>query len=200
MLDIPATLTEHTGSQEWAQGLKADGVTLTLLRRGVTLGWKNGVGGGSRRAVRAHRCEGSEMQVAERMRTAVILVRPADSVRTALKLLGERQIRHLPVVEDGKLVGIVTDRDIRLVFPSAVTADNKEQDPFDALEKVSVDQIMTKRVLTVTPETSIVDAARLLLERRIGGLPVVQGDLLVGIITKTDILAAFVEIMQKRPQ
>jgi len=140
------------------------------------------------------------MQVAERMRTAVILVRPSDSVRTALKLLGEQQIRHLPVVEDGKLVGIVTDRDIRLVFPSAVTADNKEQDPFDALEKVSVGQIMTKRVLTVTPETSIADAARLLLERRIGGLPVVQGDLLVGIITKTDILAAFVEIMQKRPQ
>ena len=140
------------------------------------------------------------MQVAERMRTAVILVRPSDSVRTALKLLGEQKIRHLPVVEDGKLVGIVTDRDIRLVFPSAVTADNKEQDPFDALEKISVGQIMTKRVLTVTPETSIADAARLLLERRIGGLPVVQGDLLEGIITKTDILAAFVEIMQKRPQ
>ncbi|MGH7383014.1 MAG: CBS domain-containing protein [Candidatus Methylomirabilales bacterium] len=140
------------------------------------------------------------MQVAERMRTAVILVRPSDSVQTALKLLGEQKIRHLPVVEDGKLVGIVTDRDIRLVFPSAVTADNKEQDPFDALEKVSVGQIMTKRVFTVTPETSIADAARLLLERRIGGLPVVQGDLLVGIITKTDILAAFVEIMQKRPQ
>ena len=140
------------------------------------------------------------MQVAERMRTPVILVRPSDSVRTALKLLGEQKIRHLPVVEDGKLVGIVTDRDIRLVFPSAVTADNKEQDPFDALEKISVGQIMTKRVLTVTPETSIADAARLLLERRIGGLPVVQGDLLVGIITKTDILAAFVEIMQKRPQ
>ena len=140
------------------------------------------------------------MRVADRMRTAVVLVRPSDSVQTALKLLGEQQIRHLPVVEDGKLVGIVTDRDIRLVFPSAVTADNKAQDPFDALEKVSVGQIMTKRVFTVTPETSIADAARLLLERRIGGLPVVQGDLLVGIITKTDILAAFVEIMQKRPQ
>jgi acetoin utilization protein AcuB len=136
------------------------------------------------------------MRVAERMRTAVVLVSPSESVRTALKLLREQQIRHLPVVKDGKLVGIVTDRDIRLVFPSAVTADNKEQDALDVLEKVSVGQIMTKRVITVTPETSIADAARLLLERRIGGLPVVQGDLLVGIITKTDILAAFVEIMQ----
>jgi len=81
-----------------------------------------------------------------------------------------------------------------------VTADDKKQDPFDALEKISVGQIMSKRVFTVTPETSIADAARVLLERRIGGLPVVQGDLLVGIITKTDILAAFVEIMQKKPQ
>ncbi|MGH7434020.1 MAG: CBS domain-containing protein, partial [Candidatus Methylomirabilales bacterium] len=52
------------------------------------------------------------------MRTAVVLVRPSDSVWTALKLLGERHIRHLPVVEDGRLVGIVTDRDIRLVYPS----------------------------------------------------------------------------------
>src|SRR3970282_1909001 len=117
-----STFTEHTGSQEWAQGLKADGVPLTLLRRGVILGWKNGIEGGSRRGVPAHRCEGSEMQVAERMGTAVVRVRPSDSVRTALKLLGERQIRHLPVVEDGRLVGIVTDRDIRLVFPSAVNA------------------------------------------------------------------------------
>lgn len=140
------------------------------------------------------------MQVAERMRTAVVLVRPSDSVRAAWGLLREHRIRHLPVVEDGRLVGIVTDRDIRLVFPSAVTADDKEQDPFDALEKVSVGQIMTKRVFTVTPETSIAVAARVLLERRIGGLPVVQGDLLVGIITKTDILAAFVELMSKRSQ
>jgi acetoin utilization protein AcuB len=140
------------------------------------------------------------MRVAERMRTAVVLVSPSDSVRTALKLLGEQQIRHLPVVKDGKLVGIVTDRDIRLVFPSAVTAGNKEQDALDVLEKLSVGQIMTKRVITVSPEASIADAARLLLERRIGGLPVVHGDLLVGIITKTDILAAFVEIMQKKPQ
>lgn len=137
------------------------------------------------------------MQVAERMRTAVVLVRPSDSVRAAWGLLREHRIRHLPVVEDGRLVGIVTDRDIRLVFPSAVTSEDKEQDPFDALEKVSVSQIMTKRVFTVTPETSIAVAARLLLERRIGGLPVVQGDLLVGIITKTDILAAFVELMSK---
>lgn len=140
------------------------------------------------------------MQVAERMRTALVLVRPSDSVRAAWDLLREHRIRHLPVVEDGRLVGIVTDRDIRLVFPAAVTAGKQGPDPFEALEKVSVGQIMTKRVFTVSPETSIADAARLLLDRRIGGLPVVRGELLVGIITKTDILTAFVEIMNKGSQ
>ncbi len=98
------------------------------------------------------------MRVAERMRTAVVLVRPSDSVWTALKLLGERQIRHLPVVEDGRLVGIVTDRDIRLVYPSAVTADNKEQDPFDALEKVSGVTVKTRdfhrRCRSLAPRTA----------------------------------------------
>jgi acetoin utilization protein AcuB len=140
------------------------------------------------------------VQVAERMKTAVVLVRPSDSVRAAWDLLREHRIRHLPVVENGRLVGIVTDRDIRLVFPSAVTAGRHEPDPFEALEQVSVRQIMTQRVFTVSPGTSIADAARLLLERRIGGLPVVQGDLLVGIITKTDILAAFVEMMERKSQ
>jgi acetoin utilization protein AcuB len=102
------------------------------------------------------------------------------------------------VVEDGKLVGIITDRDIRLIFPSAVTAGQREQDPHDALEKVSVQEIMSRQVVTVTSETPIADAARLLLERRIGGLPVVEGEHLVGIITKDDILAAFVEVMEAR--
>jgi acetoin utilization protein AcuB len=140
------------------------------------------------------------MRVAARMKTDLVVVEPSDSVRTAWGLLREHRIRHLPVVDQGKLVGIVTDRDIRLVFPSALTSGSKEQDPHDALEKVAVQDIMTKQVTTVTPETTIADAARLILERRIGGLPVIQGNRLVGIITKTDILAAYVEIVEKRSQ
>jgi len=135
------------------------------------------------------------MQVKEKMRTSLILVKPTDSVRTAWALLREHRIRHLPVVEQGRLVGIITDRDIRLVFPSGAVGQS-EQDPHAALEKIAVRDIMTERVITVTPEASIADATRLLLKHRIGGLPVVQGDRLVGIITKTDILAAFVEIVE----
>lgn len=140
------------------------------------------------------------MRVADRMKTALILVTPSHSVRTAWKLLREHQIRHLPVVEEEKLVGIITDRDVRLVFPSALTSGPSERDPHDALEKLSVREIMTKQVVTVDPETSVTDAARLLLERRIGCLPVVQGNRLVGIITKTDILTAFVEIWEGESQ
>lgn len=140
------------------------------------------------------------MRVAERMKKDLVQVKPSDSVRAAWGLLREHRIRHLPVVDQGKLVGIVTDRDIRLVFPSALTSGAGDQDPHDALEKVAVQDIMTKQVITVAPETSIADAARLILERRIGGLPVIQGNRLAGIITKTDILAAYVEIAEKRSQ
>ncbi|MEE9124487.1 MAG: CBS domain-containing protein [candidate division NC10 bacterium] len=136
------------------------------------------------------------MQVAGRMKTDLVQVSPSDSVRTAWALLREHRIRHLPVVEDDKLVGIITDRDVRLVFPSALTSGQREQDPHDALEKVMVQEIMTKQVITVAPDTSIADAARIILERRIGGLPVVQGSRLVGIITKTDILAVYVEVVE----
>jgi acetoin utilization protein AcuB len=140
------------------------------------------------------------MQVAERMKKALVQVGPSNSVRTAWGLLREHRIRHLPVVDQEKLVGILTDRDVRLVFPSALTAGPSGQDPHDALEKVRVKDIMTKQVITVAPETSIADAARLILERRIGGLPVVQASRLVGIITKTDILAAYVEIVEGKSQ
>lgn len=143
---------------------------------------------------------GSAVRVGEWMKTELILTSPSDSVRTAWGLLREHQIRHLPVVADGKLVGIITDRDIRLIFPSAITSRQQEQDPIDALENVRVEEIMTKRVLTVTSEAPIADATRLLLERRIGGLPVVLGEHLVGIITKDDILVAFVEIMGRKCQ
>lgn len=143
---------------------------------------------------------GGGVRVAERMKTEVILVSPSHNVRAAWRLLREHQIRHLPVVEEDKLVGIVSDRDVRLVFPSALTSGPIERDPDDALEKLTVREIMTKQVITVDPEISLTDAARLLLERRIGSLPVVQGSRVVGIITKTDILAAFVDIWEGESQ
>lgn len=134
------------------------------------------------------------MRVQEKMRRDPMTVAPEESVRSAWQLLREGRIRHLPVVEKGRLVGIVTDRDLRLALPSPVQT-GAVGELLQRLEQLQVEDIMTREVITVTPETSIEDAAWLLLSHRIGGLPVLEGEELVGIITETDLLEAFVEML-----
>ncbi len=134
------------------------------------------------------------MIVQHRMKPNPITVGPHDSFRHAMSLIRQRGIRHLPVVEGNRLVGIVTDRDIRQSSPSPATGLEVHELHY-LLEQVQVREIMTSKVVTVTPETLIEEAARLMLRHRIGGLPVVQDGLLVGIITETDILQAFVDMM-----
>ena len=134
------------------------------------------------------------MQVEKRMKSDPITVSPDDSFRHAMTLIRQRGIRHLPVVEDGRLVGIVTDRDLRQSSPSPATSLEIHELHF-LLERVRIREIMTTKVHTVTPDTPIEEAARLMLRYKIGGLPVLQGDTLVGILTETDILKAFVDLM-----
>jgi acetoin utilization protein AcuB len=104
------------------------------------------------------------------------------------------RIRHLPVVtQDRKLIGILTDRDVRQAHasdePHLVAYERK-----DLLARMTVGQIMTKQVVTVGENTPIADAGQLLLERRISGLPVVrEGTVLAGIVTMTDLLRAYVQ-------
>jgi acetoin utilization protein AcuB len=100
-------------------------------------------------------------------------------------------IRHLLVTEGERLVGIVTDRDIRLNLPSPATSLSVWEINY-LLTKLTVGDVMTKAVITVEPERPIEEAARLMLERRIGALPVVSEGGLVGILTETDLLRAFV--------
>lgn len=132
------------------------------------------------------------MTVGELMHTDVITVTKKESFRHVMNLIRLQGIRHLPVVEGKRLLGIVTDRDIRQAAPSAATSLEIHELHY-LLEKVTVNEIMTKKVITVTPSTDVRDAAKLLLKHRIGGLPVVRGETLVGIVTETDILRAFVE-------
>ncbi len=134
------------------------------------------------------------MVVQHRMKPNPISVSPHDSFRHAMTLIRQRGIRHLPVVEGDRLVGIVTDRDIRQASPSAATGLEVHELTY-LLEQVKVREIMTEKVVTVSPETLIEEAARLMLRHRIGGLPVVEEGRLVGIITETDILQAFVDLM-----
>lgn len=123
--------------------------------------------------------------VKERMSSALITLNPRATLAQARALLDQHRIRHLLVLEGGKLAGIITDRDIRSVTSAS------------SLEKLRVGEVMTKNVITVGPETRIQEAAKLLLTHRIGGLPVVKRGELQGIITETDLLKALVEIMEQ---
>lgn len=134
------------------------------------------------------------MLVGQRMQRDVVTVTPGTSVTGASRLLQEHRIRHLPVVDRGRLVGIVTDRDIRRVLPSPATS-LEVHELLYLLDRLTVGEVMTGKVITVTPETPTEEAARLLVEHRIGCLPVLQGDRLAGILTETDLLAALAEVL-----
>jgi acetoin utilization protein AcuB len=136
------------------------------------------------------------MLVRERMKSDPVTVKKNDTFRYALRLIRKEGIRHLPVVDGRKVVGIVTDRDLRQASPSPATTLETHELNF-LLERLEVAAIMTKKVITVTPDTALLEAARLLLAHKIGCLPVVQDDALVGIITQGDMLRALVEMQER---
>jgi len=132
------------------------------------------------------------MNVRDLMTTSPITVSPEMPVLEARQLMVEKRIRHLLVVNGPKLVGIITDRDIRLNLPSPATSLSVWEINY-LLARLTVASTMTKNVVTVGPRQQAKEAAQLMLDRRIGALPVVDGDGLVGIITETDLLRAFVK-------
>ena len=135
------------------------------------------------------------MNVARRMKRNPVFVDEGDSMKKAMDLLKEHEIRHLPVLKDGdRLVGILSERDIKQASPSPATA-LEIREIYYLLDKVKVKQIMTRRVFTVSSNASIEEAALIMREKKIGCLPVVDGGRLVGILTETDILDAFLDSM-----
>ena len=122
--------------------------------------------------------------VKELMSPGLITTHPDATLGEARALLDQHRIRHLPVAEGGSLIGIITDRDIRSAAPAA------------SLGLVRVREAMTRNPFTVTPETRVQEAAKLMVTNHIGGLPVLKDTRLVGIITETDLLQAFVEIVE----
>jgi acetoin utilization protein AcuB len=136
------------------------------------------------------------MLVKERMKRDPVTVKKDDSFRYALKLIRKEGIRHLPVIENKRVVGIVTDRDLRQAAPSPATTLEVHELNF-LLERLKIEAIMTKKVITVGQETDLLEAARLLLTHKIGCLPVVDQDELVGIITEGDMLRALVEMVER---
>jgi len=119
-------------------------------------------------------------------------------VPEALALMREKKIRRLPVVDShGKLVGIVSEKDLLYASPSPTTSLSVFEIPY-LLSKIFVEKVMTKEVVTVSDDTPLESAALLMADRKIGGLPVMKGDKLVGIITETDMFRAFLNLLGGR--
>lgn len=114
-----------------------------------------------------------------------------DSLQTVIQLLRRRDIRSVPVVDDGRLVGIVTDRDIRQVTPAYPLFRDDEIHRYT--EQLTVTAAMTADPMTIAPDASIVDAAKILETYLFNSLPVVDEQRLVGVLTITDLLRVFVD-------
>ncbi len=132
------------------------------------------------------------MTIRELMSGGLITVRRETPVLEARDLMVKERIRHLLVTQTGgALVGIVTDRDIRLNLPSKATSLSEIN---HLLTKLMVEQVMTQSVITVGPDRPAREAALLMLDHKIGALPVLDDGRLIGIITETDIVRAFVHM------
>ena len=119
-----------------------------------------------------------------------------QSLREAIVLMQRHHIRHIPVVEGERVIGLVTDRDVKRATPSLLSGVDQEQ--FDeVLSRTRIAQVMTRDPFTVTPSTSLKDAVKVVIQRKFGALPVVEGEKLVGIITATDLLRAFYEMLEE---
>ena len=138
------------------------------------------------------------MRIEPWMKHPVVTVRPRDSARHAREVMEKHRVNQLPVVVDGHLVGIVTDRDLRDAFPSvfelAEATGRHRRAPGTDPAAIPVEDVMTRDVLTLAPAAFIADAARLMRRQRVGAIPIVDGGRLVGIVTRSDLLDALVEL------
>ncbi len=137
------------------------------------------------------------MLVGERMSRPVISITRDMPIHDALALFKKEKIRRAPVLKDGKLIGIVSDKDLLNASPSQVTSLSVWEMNY-MLSKITVKEVMTREVLTVQADTPIEEAARLMADNKIGGVPVMKADKVVGMITETDLFKIFLELMGAR--
>ncbi|MGE5390757.1 MAG: CBS domain-containing protein [Deltaproteobacteria bacterium] len=126
------------------------------------------------------------MKVKDIMFQNVFTVDDRKPISLALALMHEKGIRRLPVLADGKLVGIIVQHDIEKAF-------NRP----GVIAETPVDWIMTKHPIIISPEEDLITAARIMIANKISGLPVMEGDHLVGIISEIDVLKVLVDILEK---
>jgi len=135
------------------------------------------------------------VKIKDWMNSPVHTVKPRDTVAHARMLLERHRINQLPVVVDGALVGMVTDRDLRNATPSAAeqAAADLGRGPAPAIDpnKVAVESVMTEKVFSLGPEDTVEDAVRVMRRERFGAIPVVERNRVIGILTRSDVLDAF---------
>lgn len=140
------------------------------------------------------------MLVGERMSHPVISIQPDVSIQDALHRMKAENIRRLPVIDRrGVLIGIVTERELLHASPSDATSLSVWEVTY-LLSRIKVEDIMVKNVITVNEDTPIEEAARIMTDHRVGALPVMRGERVVGIITETDLFKIFTELMGAREQ
>jgi len=136
------------------------------------------------------------MKVEDLMTREVVTLTEDQFLRDAIAVLQRHRIRHVPVVSGEKVIGILTDRDVKRASPSALSGIDQSQ--YDrVLTSTRVGQVMTRDPFTVTPSTPIKDAVKVLIDRKYSALPVVEHDRLVGIITGTDMLRLFYDTLDE---
>jgi acetoin utilization protein AcuB len=140
------------------------------------------------------------MLVRERMSTSPVIIHADVPITEALRVMRQNQVRRLPVLgEEDELVGIVSEKDLLYASPSPATSLSIYEMHY-LLSRLRVTELMTTDLITVTPDTPLEEAARIMADNKIGGLPVVKDGKLVGIITETDIFKVFLELLGAREE
>ena len=124
------------------------------------------------------------------MKQKVLTLGPEASAFEALRLCRERRIRHIPVVKDERLVGIISDRDLRDASPPL-----GDPERVSTMKEIRLEEVMTREVITTHPEDTIVHAAREMYERKIESLPVVDEEKLLGIVTSSEVMRALIAVI-----
>lgn len=129
------------------------------------------------------------MTVANWMTKSVLTIKPHDTLRKAREIMSKHRVNQLPVMVDDRVVGIVTDRDVREAYPSSMRL-LRGKDIDDFADSHTVEEVMTYNVITISSDASLREAAQRLRKQRFGAAPVVDHSKLIGIISRSDLLDA----------
>jgi len=143
-------------------------------------------------------CPWRGFRVGDHMARTVVTGKPSDHVMPSFHLMKEKHIRHLPIIDGGKLVGLISERDLRRTYGKEIAANLARDEPsLELAIHYSLRDAMSRNVETISEEATLAEAAARMVKGKIGALPVTDQDNLLGIITETDLLKVFVEHGEK---